>query len=401
MEAAEVLYSFTPHSRCPNRESRRSHVTFAPDINPNSVKRNATSPLLGKLPIELRERIWGYVLGHRTIHIKFAASHRWEPDWRCRGRGQACYSFLGRFFYILCEAEASEQDGYYLSQSADYNLTAQGIDCNDMRLSSQRRSACYACYDDCLDAPAYRFGDQYVGGPKDIHKLARNRISIGVLKVCRQVYIEANRILWSTTTWSFTHALAFSQFMDRRNAVQRRLMQKLHLDLDPRYCWVRKNWADGWYAALHKRVLSRFTALEVLYLDIRDNQYGPRYPPRIGDPICPWWPNVAMDELLELQFLPLKHVAVTCVDTSKCDRWPQYSKMDFSERLGMAEAIRSRLLDYQGKAAQLRAEEEKAARLEQNRVRQLKRDCERQERLRQAAERREEERLQRIQERRE
>lgn len=266
----------------------------------NSVKRNAASPLLGKLPVEVRERIWGYVLGNHTIHIKFAASHRWEPNWRCRGRGQACYNFSGKFHYILCDANVSEQDAYCLSQSADYDISAREVGCDDMRLSSKRHSACYSCYDDCVNAPSYRFADKYVGGPKDIEKLARNRLSIGVLQVCRQVYVEANTLLWRTTTWSFTHALAFSQFMDRRNAVQRRLMRKLHLDLDPRYCWVKKNWAEGWYAALHKRVLSRFTALEVLHLDIRDNQYGPRQSNWIGRPAHPWWPNVAIDELVEL-----------------------------------------------------------------------------------------------------
>jgi hypothetical protein len=88
-----------------------------------------------------------------------------------------------------------------------------------------------------------------------------------------------------------------------------------------------------------------------------------------------------MDELVELQFLPLKHVTVTCGETSKCDRWPEHSKMDFGERLAMAEAIRSRLLDYQGKEAQLRMEKERAARLEEVRVRRVKGAQERQERL--------------------
>jgi hypothetical protein len=61
--------------------------------------------------------------------------------------------------------------------------------------------------------------------------------------------------------------------------------------------------------------------------------------------------------------------------------------MDFGERLAMAKPIRNRLLDYQGKAAQVRAEEGKGARLEQNRVRRLKMDRERQERLWRAKER--------------
>jgi hypothetical protein len=87
--------------------------------NPNSVKKDAASPLLQKLLTEVRERIWGYVLGNCTVHIKFATSYRWEPDRRSRGRGQACYGFSGRFFYIQCEAEASEQDCYHLSKSTD------------------------------------------------------------------------------------------------------------------------------------------------------------------------------------------------------------------------------------------------------------------------------------------
>ena len=189
------------------------------------VRENASVWLL-KLPQELRDKIWGYILGGRTIHIKFAASHRWEPDWRSRGRGKACYDFDGRFYYILCDAQASEQDGYELFKSEEYD--AQNSSQADIRLSQERHAVCYSCYDDCLDATPYRFADEYVGGPKDLEKLARNRIDISLLKVCRQIYVETNPILWGTTTWSFTHALAFSQFMNRRNANQRRLMKKLH-----------------------------------------------------------------------------------------------------------------------------------------------------------------------------
>lgn len=42
--------------------------------------------------------------------------------------------------------------------------------------------------------------------------------------------------------------------------------------------------------------------------------------------------------------------------------------MDFSERLAMADAIRSQLLDYQGKAAQLLADKKEAVRLAEARV---------------------------------
>jgi hypothetical protein len=154
-------------------------------------------------------------------------------------------------------------------------------------------------------------------------------------------------------------------------------MKKLHLDLDPRYCWVKKDWVAGWYAALHKRVLSKFKSLELLHLDIRDNQYGPRHPNIIGDPVHRWWPNVEMNELVELQFLPLKHVTVICMETSKCDNWPHHSKMSHAERLEMAENIRTRLLDFQGKEEQSR-EEKRKTELEERSKRRMERQKERQ-----------------------
>ena len=164
----------------------------------------------------------------------------------------------------MCDAQASEQDGYELFKSEEYD--AQNSSQADIRLSQERHAVCYSCYDDCLDATPYRFADEYVGGPKDLEKLARNRIDISLLKVCHQIYVETNPILWGTTTWSFTHALAFSQFMNGRNANQRRFMKKLHLDLDPRYCWVKENWARGWHAALHQTVQSKFESLEMFAL---------------------------------------------------------------------------------------------------------------------------------------
>jgi hypothetical protein len=161
--------------------------------------------------------------------------------------------------------------------------------------------------------------------------------------------------------------------MDRRNANQRRLMKKLHLDLDPRYCWVRENWALGWHAALHKRVLSKFRSLEVLHLDIRGNQYGPRYPDIFGRPMHRLWPNVEMKELMELQFLPLKVVTVTCMETSKCESWPSHSEMNQLERLQMAENIRTKLLDFQGNKEQLKEERERKNKSAKRHARQVQR----------------------------
>ncbi|KAN0122996.1 hypothetical protein V8E51_001322, partial [Hyaloscypha variabilis] len=50
-------------------------------------------------------------------------------------------------------------DRYHLSKSVDYNLLAQGVGYNDIRLLSKRYSAYYTYYNDYLDTPTYRFRD--------------------------------------------------------------------------------------------------------------------------------------------------------------------------------------------------------------------------------------------------
>ena len=78
-----------------------------------------------------------------------------------------------------------------------------------------------------------------------------------------------------------------------------------------------------------------------------------------------------MKELMELQFLPLKVVTVTCMETSKRHSWPKHSEMNHGERLNMAENLRTKLLDFQGKIEQSREERERKIKLKERRARQV------------------------------
>lgn len=60
------------------------------------------------------------------------------------------------------------------------------------------------------------------------HKTMR----LTVLRTCRQVYVEANSILWTTNTFSFQRAVPFKRFMMTRTTHQKSLIRNLRLEIE-------------------------------------------------------------------------------------------------------------------------------------------------------------------------
>lgn len=93
----------------------------------------------------------------------------------------------------------------------------------DMRLCENRHSACYKALKDA-----------------DRHNRPPNKLHMELLSVCRQAYIEANPILWSTTTWSPWGIGNWRTWCDLRTPLQRQLIKKVHLDTDVVRDYVHK-----------------------------------------------------------------------------------------------------------------------------------------------------------------
>ena len=55
---------------------------------------------------------------------------------------------------------------------------------------------------------------------------------MNALRTCRQVYIVAAPIFWSTTTFSFEDPKAFTSWMNDRTAYQKRSLRSIHLKVD-------------------------------------------------------------------------------------------------------------------------------------------------------------------------
>lgn len=88
-------------------------------------------------------------------------------------------------------------------------------------------------------------------------------VDLRVLRVCRQIYVEAHPILWSTNTFSFTKATAFRRFIMTRKAPAIRLLRHLRLEMDlttPR--------RHDWDRVLSLRQIKSLSRLRTLRLQI-------------------------------------------------------------------------------------------------------------------------------------
>lgn len=295
------------------------------------------------------------------IHIHFSPSPR--PDitrWNGRRRSDdrpPNVDSEGTFNYVICEAEISDREGYEMFQNSS-TIDAREDEGPDMRLSRVRHAKCYRCYDNNYSRyHKFREPGQSEDEAKRGKCFTSNRVHLAILRVCRQAYVEVNPIFWGSTTWSFVHALDFCKFMHDRNAIQRRFLRKVHLDIDKSNC-------DGFdvrYGMTTREILGKLRAVEIMHVDIRADWISPTSVGILGS-----WLGNKFSHMMALQLLPLKTVTVTVMETTR-----YLPSMIHTARKDKAEAIRMALRDYRGAAARRRLkedEEEKEAERQKKRI---------------------------------
>ena len=93
-----------------------------------------------------------------------------------------------------------------------------------------------------------------------------------LLRTCRQIYTEANQVLWETNIFSLDDARTFVRFMDTRNTHQRGLINKIRLvmRLGPGSDWE-------WNDALDMPRVKSFQGLRFLWLAINERQTAKQF----------------------------------------------------------------------------------------------------------------------------
>lgn len=165
------------------------------------------------------------MLGDRLVHLERAP--------RCQGL---------TFKHIVCEDDRPEDE---LVESYSYTNSNGDVE------TFWRQS-----HHDCDKHLSYHPGlDPKRWGHESMH--------LKVLRVCRQIYSEANHVLWTTNTFSFRNTFSFDDFMEERTNLQRRLLKSLRLQM---------NWAWGddlhWKHAFSTTTIISLAGLRNLRLQI-------------------------------------------------------------------------------------------------------------------------------------
>lgn len=303
------------------------------------IQRNAsTSPLL-KLPGEIREMIFSLVVGHQLIHLLYLPTQ-------------------GRFRHTVCTATTSEDEAY------EEFMTGHGhIPAND---SAQFYSITFKerhVHCKSWSREDNRFFDaeqQRLFRLMSADERRKPMLDLSILGVCRQIYEEANVLLWTTNTFSFEDTTTFRTFVDGLHSTQRKKLARIHID----FAWVLFS-AHEWERSLRPLLLSKLDGLRTLHATF-DQYFGYHSDILLSpSPSVVHYELPVLEPLSRMQKLPLEHVTVVVGDHIKA-QYPQrdMSRWTITKKREVAKGLRSKLLDPNGPAvlaAEMKAEEAEEA----------------------------------------
>ena len=273
--------------------------------------RNAScSPLL-QLPLEVRNKIWASLLGDRLLHLEYGSMNLASTTQD---------EYLRSWSSTVCQYDRPEDE--------------VGEDDITWNLSHSR----------CTFHVARRHGDYpywfYCCGSKR-EQSTHEEIHLTALRVCRQIYNEADRVLWSTNTFSFDDEVTFLRFMDTRTTCQKRSLKKLRLQMNA--------WEDAsWSSVLGIRLIRSLVGLRSLRLQINFFMHAKRYQ-WIKAHGYDWNPREFQRRLQFVQrmkVLPLTEVEVFIGEYS--GMYDESLSWTAEDRTEYADVIRRTLLDPEG-----------------------------------------------------
>lgn len=299
------------------------------------------------------------VFGDRQIHITYFPYERSEPSLYA-AESEEDYDGviygpsdgIGRWLHNTCVASQSDVEAY--ERWKGRMASSEELSEERGRQYLRTNDAHYECWTNMC--PGSRPIEEFwktpeVGEEQDVCRLPLLKLRLEVLRTCRQVYSEANPILWSTNTFSFEDQYSFTHFVDVRSAVQKRLLRCIRLTMvlsHPR--------GNMWNDALSMAVVKSLRGLRVLHVHIRHRFHEESSLKRWN--VSQTMRNQPVQALLRLQTLPLEIVTVIF------DKHPQSStSMRRAVELRVSSYIRTQLLVQDGlEAYKERVENEKEPR---------------------------------------
>lgn len=181
----------------------------------HSSPRDAKSSPLLRLPREIREQILLNVVGKQKLHILHVVL---EPEWTNKapqgfrgpyndssGLPSGCHHCICRAGIQPNECVTEDPSSAILPKNADYESYHQSC------MVRQR-----IWYTNTI-------GETHAQSPR------WSQIDLSILRVSRQLYAEANHLLWKNTTFAFTDRNSLAAFLQDLNDTQTATLQHLEL----------------------------------------------------------------------------------------------------------------------------------------------------------------------------
>ena len=308
------------------------------------------SPLL-RLPSEVREKVLIDLVGENLIHVKYLIREELNDARLAEGKeldadheALMTYHFpfpprisdkriQGAFCHAICIAEQSEHRAY-VEMIKGYATVPSS---RSTKSSDERYDIRHEDYQDLC---------------KDGHLNALT-VDLNVLGVCRQLYEEANFLLWATNGFSFDDPLSFERFLGSLNPAQKRNITSLyfHLKIGHVQDYYRLDTLDQWWTALKMPYLNMLRGIEHLHLCLEQRSEWD-YLHREGKDSYEWAKkqlDVELEPILRLRTLLANNVTVvftpnTALDTSNLwFGWTAEQTKDYGE------SVRTRLQDPNGR----------------------------------------------------
>ena len=223
------------------------------------------------LPIEIRRKIYVYVLGNQLIHFgtRFSNGSQ-ESDlayWVCQakplrqqsGHGHGHYDAVALPPHWLKSPESIEPVPYN-----EGSVEGRIWDCYAARKAS------WSCCDDAVPYiySAERALEWYRLDPSEKQRKppAAQHLSLGLLRTCRSEHEETCDVLWSTNVLSFDGPSAFHDLMSRLSKQQKRRICYIHFTIEAFNASIDiRYWKDS-FNAPHTKVLRSLKLLHVTFV---------------------------------------------------------------------------------------------------------------------------------------
>ena len=364
------------------------------------IKRNAESCPLLRLPLEILRKIFVEVLGDRLIHLK-KFDDDWMSEWDIDDSSSSRRHKVERWHILVCDPAAAEpikggragkgnKKGEVEAEAS--KVSNEGMDSSDSEeeeddstqfsedeaFPSDMRTRKKMMDQQLMQIPNRRvqhlIGHDFQGNDswrklqnpflehhpfsgglfKGITRYKCNReIHLCLLRTCRQVYTEANKVLWETNIFSFNDIHSFNCFMNERNNYQKGLMKKLRLAM--KFGLRGPMHTPLWSSALTMQLVRSLQGLRFVWLAINYRQ-----PAKLHEE-CEsrgWLDSVVLrssylEGVRKLATLPLAHVKVSVSNKDLGyfeDLYFDHGEKQWSQqqRKKYADLIRTRLLDVDG-----------------------------------------------------